>query len=165
KNWIKIFTLKTEDEINNIIAEHDAAPHLRLVQKALAQDITIRTHSEKDYEMAIKTSEFLFGNGSLDFLTNMDHESVLEVFDGIPQFNIHKAELSEGINILDLLAVKSEVFSSKGEAKKMLQGGGVSLNKEKLTDIEQVINNTRLINDKYLVAQKGKKNYFLLIVE
>ncbi len=163
KNWIKIFTLKTKEEIDSIIAEHDIAPHQRIVQKALAKDITIRTHSEKDYEMAIKTSEFLFGNGSLDFLTSLDHEAVLEVFDGIPQFSIRKTELSEGINILDLLAVKTEVFPSKGEAKKMLQGGGVSLNREKLTDIEQIVLSSNLINDRYLVAQKGKKNYFLII--
>ncbi len=163
KNWIKIFTLKTKEEIDSIIAEHDIAPHQRIVQKALAKDITIRTHSEKDYEMAIKTSEFLFGNGSLDFLTSLDHEAVLEVFDGVPQFSIRKTELSEGINILDLLAVKTEVFPSKGEAKKMLQGGGVSLNREKLTDIEQIVLSSNLINDRYLVAQKGKKNYFLII--
>ncbi len=163
KNWIKIFTLKTKDEVDAIIAEHDAAPHQRAVQKALAKDITIRTHSEKDYEMAVKTSEFLFGNGSLEFLAALDHENVLEVFDGVPQFNISKSELSAGTNILDLLAVKTQVFPSKGEAKKMLQGGGVSLNKEKLTDIEQVIDTANMINNKYLVVQKGKKNYFLII--
>jgi len=165
KNWIKIFTLKTKEEIDAIIAEHDAAPHQRAVQKALAKDITIRTHSEKDYEMAVKTSEFLFGNGSLEFLASLDHDNVLEVFDGVPQFNVSKSELSAGIPILDLLAVKTQVFPSKGETKKMLQGGGVSLNKEKLTDTEQVINSSRLINDRYLVAQKGKKNYFLIIAD
>ncbi len=165
KNWIKIFTLKTKEEIDAIIAEHDAAPHQRAVQKALAKDITIRTHSEKDYEMAVKTSEFLFGNGSLEFLASLDHDNVLEVFDGVPQFNVNKSELSAGIPILDLLAVKTQVFPSKGETKKMLQGGGVSLNKEKLTDTEQVINSSRLINDRYLVAQKGKKNYFLIIAD
>lgn len=165
KNWIKIFTLKSKDELDAIIAEHDAAPHLRVVQKALAKDITIRTHNEEAYETAIKTSEFLFGNGSLEFLANLDHEAVLDVFDGVPQFTISKAELAEGLNILDLLAVKSAVFASKGEAKKMLTGGGVSLNKEKLNDTEQVVTPANLINDKYLVAQKGKKNYFLLIAE
>jgi len=165
KNWIKIFTLKTKEEIDAIIAEHDAAPHQRAVQKALAKDITIRTHSEKDYEMAVKTSEFLFGNGSLEFLASLDHDNVLEVFDGVPQFNVSKSELSAGIPILDLLAVKTQVFPSKGETKKMLQGGGVSLNKEKLTDTEQAINSSHLINDRYLVAQKGKKNYFLIIAD
>ncbi|WP_333866947.1 tyrosine--tRNA ligase [Sphingobacterium sp.] len=165
KNWIKIFTLKPQDEIESIIAEHDAAPHLRLVQKALAKDITIRTHSEEAYETAIKTSEFLFGNGSLEFLNNLDHDAVLEVFEGIPQFQIAKAELAAGINILDLLAVQTQVFPSKGEARKMLQGGGVSINREKATDIEESITENHLVNNKYIVAQRGKKNYYLIIAD
>lgn len=165
KNWIKIFTLKPQDEIASIIAEHDAAPHLRLVQKALAKDITIRTHSEEAYETAIKTSEFLFGNGSLEFLNNLDHEAVLEVFEGIPQFQVAKAALAAGINILDLLAVQTQVFPSKGEARKMLQGGGVSINREKATDIEESVTENHLVNNKYIVAQRGKKNYYLIIVD
>lgn len=165
KNWINIFTLRSKEELEAIIAEHDAAPHQRAVQKALAKDITIRTHSEEAYETAVKTSEFLFGNGSLEFLANLAHDAVLEVFDGVPQYTISKAELAEGINILDLLAIKAEVFASKGEAKKMLAGGGVSLNKAKLSDIEQNVTTADLINEKYLVAQKGKKNYFLIIAE
>ncbi|QRY59097.1 tyrosine--tRNA ligase [Sphingobacterium siyangense] len=165
KNWIKIFTLKPQDEIASIIAEHDAAPHLRLVQKALAKDITIRTHSEEAYETAIKTSEFLFGNGSLEFLNNLDHEAVLEVFEGIPQFQVAKADLAAGINILDLLAVQTQVFPSKGEARKMLQGGGVSINREKATDIEESITENHLVNNKYIVAQRGKKNYYLIIAD
>jgi len=165
KNWIKIFTLKPQDEIESIIAEHDAAPHLRLVQKALAKDITIRTHSEEAYETAIKTSEFLFGNGSLVFLNNLDHDAVLEVFEGIPQFQIAKTELAAGINILDLLAVQTQVFPSKGEARKMLQGGGVSINREKATDIEESITENHLVNNKYIVAQRGKKNYYLIIAD
>lgn len=165
KNWIKIFTLKPQDEIASIIAEHDAAPHLRLVQKALAKDITIRTHSEEAYETAIKTSEFLFGNGSLEFLNKLDHEAVLEVFEGIPQFQVAKADLAAGINILDLLAVQTQVFPSKGEARKMLQGGGVSINREKATDIEDSITDNHLVNNKYIVAQRGKKNYYLIIAD
>ncbi|MGE8430500.1 MAG: tyrosine--tRNA ligase [Sphingobacterium sp.] len=165
KNWIKIFTLKPQNEIASIIAEHDAAPHLRLVQKALAKDITIRTHSEEAYETAIKTSEFLFGNGSLEFLNNLDHDAVLEVFEGIPQFQVAKADLAAGINILDLLAVQTQVFPSKGEARKMLQGGGVSINREKATDIEESITENHLVNNKYIVAQRGKKNYYLIIAD
>ncbi|WP_156309320.1 tyrosine--tRNA ligase [Sphingobacterium endophyticum] len=164
KNWIKIFTLKPKEEIDAIIAEHDAAPHLRIVQKALAHDITVRTHSELDYETAVKTSEFLFGNGDLSFLSNLDHDAVLEVFDGVPQFTLDKNKLEDGINILDLLAVETQVFSSKGEARKMLQGGGVSLNREKLNDIEYIVNTDKLINGKYLIAQRGKKNYYLITV-
>ncbi|MDQ1149041.1 tyrosine--tRNA ligase [Sphingobacterium zeae] len=165
KNWIKIFTLKPQSEIEAIIANHDAAPHLRVVQKALAKDITIRTHSEEAYETAIKTSEFLFGNGSLEFLDNLDHEAVLDVFEGIPQFQIARTDLAAGINILDLLAVQTQVFPSKGEARKMLQGGGVSINREKATDIDASITINHLLNNKYIVAQRGKKNYYLIIAD
>src|SRR5690606_34322245 len=105
---------------------------------------TIRTHSEEAYETAVKTSEFLFGNGSLEFLASLDHDDVLDVFDGVPQFTVNKAELESGVNILDLLAVQTQVFASKGEAKKMLTGGGVSLNKVKLSDIEQTVTSADL---------------------
>ncbi|HLT86673.1 MAG TPA: tyrosine--tRNA ligase [Sphingobacterium sp.] len=165
KNWIKIFTLKTKEEIDAIIAEHDAAPHTRAVQKALAKDITIRTHSQKDYETAVKTSEFLFGNGSLEFLAELEHDGVLEVFDGVPQFEMSRDQLTQGINVLDFLAVHTQVFPSKGEARKMLQGGGVAINKKKTNDMELTINTAHLINDRYIVAQRGKKNYFLVIVK
>lgn len=162
KNWIKIFTLKPKEEIESIIAEHDKAPHLRLVQKALAEDITIRTHSQEDYETAIKTSEFLFGKGSLDFLYALEHEEVLEVFEGVPQFEVSKNTIENKINILELLAVKTHVFTSKSEARKMMRGGGVSLNREKITDPETEIEATHLVNGQYLIIQKGKKNYFLI---
>lgn len=165
KNWIKIFTLLTKEEIDALITEHDAAPHLRIVQKALAKDITIRTHSEKDYEMAIKTSEFLFSNGSLEFLEELEHDAVLDVFDGIPQFTVSREELNAGINVLDFLAVHTQVFPSKGEAKKMLQGGGVSMNREKLSDVELIVSKEHLVSDRYIIAQRGKKNYFLIIVD
>jgi len=165
KQWIKIFTLKTEKEINEIITEHDTAPHLRLVQKALAKDITIMTHSEVAYDTAVKTSEFLFGSGSLAFLNNMDDSEVLDVFDGIPQFVVNLDDLEQGIQVVDLLSTHAAVFSSKGEAKKMIQGGGVAINKNKITSIDQVISVADLINNRYLVAQKGKKSYFLLIVQ
>lgn len=163
KNWIKIFTLKTQSEIEQIIAEHDAAPHLRIVQKALAKDITIRTHSEEDYETAIKTSEFLFGNGSLDFLADLTHEAVLEVFDGVPQYEVSKDKIGQGIDILELLAVATHVFPSKGEARKMIQGGGVSLNRQKVSATDATIDAQHLINDRYLIVQRGKKNYYLIV--
>ncbi len=162
KNWIKIFTLKPKEEIENIITEHDKAPHLRLVQKALAEDITIRTHSQEDYDTAIKTSEFLFGKGSLDFLYALDHQEILEVFEGVPQFEISKSTIENKINILELLAVKTHIFTSKSEARKMIQGGGVSLNREKITDPGMEIDTKHLVNSQYLIIQKGKKNYFLI---
>jgi len=162
KNWIRIFSLRSKEEIEALEQEHDQAPHLRILQKALASEITARTHSEAALQTALKTSEFLFGNGSLAFLEELSDEEVLDVFEGVPQFEVSKNELSDGINITDLLAEKSKVFPSKGEAKKMIQGGGVSVNKEKVNDPAQLFTAENLINGKYLVAQKGKKNYFLL---
>lgn len=164
KNWIKIFTLLNKEEIDALIKEHDQAPHQRLVQKALAKDITIRTHSEEDYQTAIKSSEFLFGSGGLEFLDQLDERGVLEVFDGVPQFTLSRSKLEQGVNILDLLAIETQIFPSKGEARKMLQGGGVSLNREKLDDIELSVTPENIINGKYLIVQRGKKNYFLVTV-
>lgn len=165
KKWIRIFTLKTKEEIEALETEHDAAPHLRTLQKALAEDITVRTHSLEALETAIKTSEFLFGNGSLEFFNTLSETQVLEIFEGIPQFAISKEELSLGIDAATLLAEKSSVFPSKGEAKKLIQGGGVSVNKEKLKDAVEVISADHLLNDQFIIVQKGKKNYFLLIVK
>ncbi len=165
KKWIRIFTLKNKEEIEALEKEHDAAPHLRILQKALAEDITIKTHSVEALETVIKTSEFLFGNGSLEFLKSLSENQVLEMFEGIPQFNISKSELADGIDAATLLAEKATVFSSKGETKKLIQGGGVSVNKEKVADATQVFNTGHLINDKFIVVQKGKKNYFLLIAD
>ncbi|MCX2575571.1 tyrosine--tRNA ligase [Pedobacter sandarakinus] len=165
KKWIRIFTLKNKEQIESLEAEHDAAPHLRILQKALAEDITIKTHSVEALETAIKTSEFLFGNGSLEFLRTLSSTQVLEMFEGIPQFNILKSELAHGIDLATLLVEKAAVFPSKGDFKKLVQGGGVALNKDKIADANQVINNEKLINDKFIVVQKGKKNYFLLIAE
>lgn len=165
KKWIRIFTLKNQAEIEALEKEHDAAPHLRILQKALAEDITVKTHSAEALETAVKTSEFLFGNGSLEFLKSLSEKQVLEMFEGIPQFSISKAELAAGIDAATLLAEKATVFPSKGETKKLIQGGGVSVNKEKVTDVMQVFNAEHLINDKFIVVQKGKKNYFLLIAE
>lgn len=164
KSYIRIFTLMKQAEIESLEKEHDAAPHLRILQKAIANDITTRVHGEEALEMAIKTSEFLFGAGDLAFLQKLTEEEILEVFEGIPQFDIEVSELKEGINIVDLLAEKSKVFPSKGEAKKMILGGGVSLNKEKINNVELIVDSSSLINNKFLVAQKGKKNYFLIQV-
>ena len=164
KSWIRIFTLKTREQIEELEREHDLAPHLRTLQKALAEEITIRSHSAEALETALKTSEFLFGNGSLEFINGLSDEEVLDVFDGLPQFGISASEFISGINLTDLLAEKTQVFPSKGEARKMIIGGGVSVNKEKVTDPAQVFTKEDLIRGKFLVAQKGKKNYYLIIV-
>jgi tyrosyl-tRNA synthetase len=165
KSWIRIFTLKSQAEIEELEQEHEQAPHLRILQKALAEEITVRAHSLEALQTALKTSDFLFGNGSLEFLNSLSKDDVLEVFEGLPQFTINKDEFSAGINATDLLAEKTTVFPSKGEARKMISGGGVSINKEKITDPALIINIENLINGKFLVAQKGKKNYFLIIAE
>lgn len=165
RSWIRIFTLKSREEIEALEREHLAAPHLRTLQKALAEEITMRTHSESDLQLALKTSDFLFGNGTLEFLQSLKDPEVLDMFDGVPQFTISKNELASGINAADLLAEKSAIFPSKGEARKMIAGGGVSVNKGKVTDAAHVFGSKDLINGKYLVAQKGKKNYFLIIAE
>jgi tyrosyl-tRNA synthetase len=131
----------------------------------LAKDITERVHGAEALETALKTTDFLFGNGSLDFLKSLNDEDVLSVFEGISQFNILKDDFAVGYDALTLLADKTSIFPSKGEAKKMIVGGGVSLNREKIGSPEKVFNVSDLINDKFLVVQKGKKNYFLVIVE
>lgn len=163
KAWIRIFTLKSQEEIEKLEQEHDAAPHLRTLQKALAEDITIRTHSKEALESAIKTSEFLFGNGDLAFLQTLDAKSVLEMFEGVPQFNISKAELAEGIDAASLLAEKTAIFPSKGEVKKTVQGGGLSVNKVKVAEASTQYTTADLINDQFIIVQKGKRNYFLII--
>jgi len=165
KKWIRIFTLKSQAEIEALEAAHNEAPHQRILQKSLAEDITVRTHSEEALQTAIKTSEFLFGNGSLDFFKTLNEAQVLEIFEGIPQFPISKAELVEGLDAATLLAEKSSVFASKGEAKKLIQAGGVAINREKLASPADVINASHLLNDKFIIAQKGKKNYFLLMAD
>lgn len=165
KKWIRIFTLKAKEEIEALETAHNEAPHLRILQKALAEDITVRTHALEALETAIKTSEFLFGNGSLEFFKTLNETQVLEIFEGIPQFQVSKEELNSGIDAATLLAEKSSVFPSKGEAKKLIQGGGVSVNKEKLKDAAELISANHLLNDQFIIVQKGKKNYFLLIVK
>ncbi len=164
KTYIRIFTLQKQHDIEALEQEHNAAPHLRILQKNLAKDITIRVHGKTEYEKAIKSSEFLFGNIGIEFLNELDNEEIEALFAGVPNFNISKTELEQGVSVIDLLAEKSKVFPSKGEAKKMLTGGGVAINKIKVL-ADAVFTAQNLISQKYLVVQKGKKNYFLLIAE
>lgn len=164
-NYIKIFTFFNQEEIETLIAQHAEAPHQRALQKALAADITKRVHGAEALETALKTTDFLFGNGSLDFLKSLDDEGVLQVFEGIPQFTISKSEFEAGYDVMTLLAEKTSIFPSKGEARKMITGGGVAINKVKVPAVDMVYQKSDLINGKFLVAQKGKKNYFLVIVE
>lgn len=161
KTYIKIFTLLDEAQINTLIAEHEAAPHLRVLQKALGKDVTIRVHSEEAYNRAVDASEILFGKNTSDKLKNIEERDLLDIFEGVPQFEVDKKQLTAGINIVDLLAQKSEVFSSNGEARRMLKSNAVSVNKEKVSE-EKRLTNSDLLNHKYVLIQKGKKNYYLL---
>ena len=161
KTYIKIFTLLDEAQINTLIAEHEAAPHLRVLQKALGKDVTIRVHSEEAYNRAVDASEILFGKNTSDKLKNIEERDLLDIFEGVPQFEVDKKELTAGLNIVDLVAQKSEVFSSNGEARRMLKSNAVSVNKEKVSE-EKRLTNSDLLNDKYVLIQKGKKNYYLL---
>ncbi len=165
KNYIRIFTLMKKEEIEALEAEQVAAPHLRALQKALAKDITIRVHSEEDYNAAVEASTILFGNATADALKNLNEATFLDVFDGVPQSKISKSEIENGVNIIELLSDKTQIFPSRGEARKMITGGGVSINKQKVEDAELLVNTSHLINHKYLLAQRGKKNYYLIIVE
>ncbi len=160
KKYIRYFTLMSKEEIEALDAEHATAPHLRVLQKALAKDITVRVHSLADYESAVEASEILF-KGTIEQLGSLDEQTFLDVFDGVPLFEINKEELASGINITDFLTATTTVFSSKGEARKMIIGGGVSLNKQKIENETLVVTAENLINNKYLLIQKGKKNYFL----
>ena len=163
--YTKIFTAIGREEIEALIAEHAEAPHLRTLQKRLAKEVTIMVHSEADYEAAVEASGILFGNNTHDALVKLDEDTLLAVFEGVPQFKVSREKIEAGIKAVDLFAEESAVFPSKGEMRKMAQGGGVALNKEKLAAFDQEITVKDLLNDKYLLVQRGKKNYFLLIAE
>ena len=165
KRYIKIFTLLGQEEIESLIAEQDKDPGQRVLQKRLAKELTVMIHSEEDYNMAVEASNILFGKSTKESLLKLDEKTFLEVFDGVPQFTVSRDELAAGIKAIDLCTEKAAIFPSKGEMRKMTQGGGVSVNKEKLAQQDQVITTKDLIDDKYLLVQKGKKNYFLIICQ
>ena len=163
KRYIKIFTLLDRQTIENLIKEHDQAPHLRVLQKRLAEEITTMIHSKEELEKAQAASNILFGNATSDALRSLDEATLLQVFEGVPQFTISRDNL--GKPFVDIVADVCKVFPSKGECRKMVQGGGVQLNKEKVTDPMREVTDADLIAGKYLLAQRGKKNYYLITVE
>ena len=163
KTYIKIFTLMPKVEIDALIVDHEEAPHLRVLQKTLGKDVTIRVHGEAAYHRAIEASEILFGKDTAEQLKNIEERDLLDIFEGVPQFDISKSDLVSGFQIIDLLAQKSQVFQSNGEARRMLQSNAVSINKLKV-GADKVIGVDDLLNGKYILVQKGKKNYFLLKV-
>ena len=162
KKYIKIFTLKNQQEINHLIIEHEKNPHLRLLQKTIAEEVTSRVHSKEDLQTAIKASSILFGKSTAEDLKNLDEDTFLAVFEGVPTFKVNFSDLKVGI--LTLLAEKTQVFKSKGEARRMISSNAVSINKEKINE-EYQIKKDNLISGKYILIQKGKKNYFLIIVQ
>lgn len=163
KRYIKIFTLLDRETIESLIAEHDAAPHLRVLQRRLAEEVTVMIHSREEYEKAVEASSILFGGSTSDALRRIDERTLLQVFEGVPQFTVAKTSL--GCSFVDLCAELTKIFPSKGECRKMIQGGGVSLNKERVTDAARTVTADDLIAGKYLVVQKGKKNYYLVTAE
>ena len=164
EKYIKIFTLLGEEEISKLVAQHSEEPHLRLLQKTLAKEVTIMVHSEEDYNMAIEASNILFGKATADSLSKLDEKTFLAVFEGVPTFELEKSKIESGINIIDLLAEETAIFASKGELRRLMKDNGLSINKEKLNDMDAIIDSKYLINNKYILVQKGKKKYFLVIV-
>lgn len=164
EKYIKVFTFLPQKEIIYLIEKHKEAPHTRVLQNKLAEEITTMVHSRKEYEMAVEASQILFGNGTAEQLRKLNESTFLSIFDGVPQFSVSKEDIENGINVVDLLADKTAVFTSKGELRRTIQGNGLSINKEKTANPDLIIDSSFLINNKYILAQKGKKNYSLIIV-
>lgn len=160
--YIKIFTLLSQEEVSELTQKHTEAPHLRTLQRKLAEEVTVMVHSREDYEMAVEASQILFGQGTAELLNKLDESTFLSVFDGVPSFQVTKAEIA-GTKVVDLLTEKAAVFPSKGELRRTVQANGLSINKDKIADADAVVNENMLIGGKYLLIQKGKKNYFLII--
>lgn len=162
ERYIKIFTTLDRETIESMKAEHAEAPNLRKLQKALAKEVTIMVHSEEDYNTAVDASEILFGNSTSEMLHRIDEKTFLSVFEGVPQFDIEAHLIEKGIPFSEMAATQSSIFPSKGDLRRTVQGGGVSINKQRISDSEMIIDKSFLINGKYLIIQKGKKNYNLV---
>ncbi len=165
EKYIKIFTSLSREEIEELVTEQQSAPHLRPLQKRLAEELTVMVHSREAYEMAVNASNILFGRSTSKKLRTIDEETFLQVFEGVPQFTVSRDKLAGGIPAVELLTEEAAVFPSKGEMRKTVQAGGVMINKERLEAFDESIDHSHLIGDKYILAQRGKKNYFLLIAE
>ena len=165
EKFIKIFTSLDREEIEQLVSEQKAAPRLRPLQKRLAEEVTLMVHSREEYDAAVEASQILFGGSTAEVLKKMDEATLSDVFAGVTRYEISKDELTAGIKAVELLVEKAAIFPSKGEMRKMVQSGGVSINKEKLTSPDKSIDSSYLLGNKYLLVQKGKKNYFLLIAK
>ncbi|MBN2862452.1 MAG: tyrosine--tRNA ligase [Bacteroidales bacterium] len=164
EKYIKIFTLLDRDEINKLISDHRESPHERILQKRLAEELTLMVHSKEDLDSVVEASQILFGKGTTDSLKKMNETVFLSVFEGVPTFDIEQEVIVKGVNFTDLCTEHSTIFSSKGELRRLIQGGGVSLNKNKVDNPDLLIGQDQLLNKKYLLIQKGKKNYYLVRV-
>ena len=165
EKYIKIFTQLSREEIDELVALQAQDPGQRPLQKRLAKEITTMVHSAEEYEAAVEASQILFSNKASETLHKIDEDTLLAVFEGVPQFEVALADIEAGVKLVDLLTEKAAVFPSKGELRKLAQGGGVSVNKEKVTDVNMTVDTQMLLNGKYILAQKGKKNYYLLIAK
>ncbi|MDB5227524.1 MAG: tyrosine--tRNA ligase [Bacteroidota bacterium] len=165
KSWIRVFSMKGREEIESLESQHHEAPHLRILQKALAEEITTRVHSEADYGHAVKSSEILFGKATKENLEQLQDAQIHDIFEGVPAYEITKDKFSAGINIVDLLTQETQVLPSKSEARKMLQSNGIAINMEKYADVNGIINAEHLINGKYIIVKKGKKDFSLLMIK
>ena len=165
KRYIKIFTLLDRETIESLIAEHESAPHLRVLQKRLAEEVTTMIHSREEYEKAVEASQILFGGATSEALRRLDETTLLQVFEGVPQFRVARTELEAGLPFVELCTERAQIFPSKGECRKLIQGGGVSMNREKIADAMRQVTADDLIAGKYLLVQRGKKNYYLVIAE
>jgi tyrosyl-tRNA synthetase len=165
EKYIKVFTLLGRDEIESLILQHKEAPHQRALQKKLAEEITVMVHSRDDFEMAVEAAQILFGSGTAEQLRKLNEATFLSVFEGVPKFTVARQDIENGIGVVELLAEKTRVFESKSELRRTVQANGLSINKEKIADADMRINSSFLINRKYILAQKGKKNYSVIIVQ
>ena len=165
ERYIKIFTSLEKEEIDSLIEEHRQDPGRRVLQKRLAQEVTVMVHSQEDYEIAVEASNILFGKATKEALLKLDEQTLLDVFDGVPHFEVDKSLFENGVKAIELTTDAAAVFASKGEMRKLTQGGGVSINKEKLADANAVLTSADLLDGKYLLVQQGKKKYFLLIAK
>lgn len=165
ERYIKIFTLLTKDEVAQLAAEHAEAPHARALQKRLAKEVTCMVHSKEAYDLAVEASQILFGKGTTDSLKKLDEATFLSVFEGVPVYEVEAGIFDSGINIVDLLTDNAAVFPSKGDLRRTIKGGGASMNKQKISSADILVKSEDLLNEKYLLVQKGKKNYFILMVK
>ena len=165
ERYIKIFTVLNKEDIATLVEEQKQAPHLRPLQKALAKEVTCMVHSEEEYQKAVEASDILFGKATFESLAKLDEDTFLAVFEGVPQFDLPESTFNEVVNVVELMTTIAPVFKSKGELRKLITGGGISINKEKIADAEVAISSDKLLNGKYLLAQKGEKDYYILKVQ